>query len=81
MTDNFLVSSLVIAVIYVIFKIFEMRVLAKDEPRKPLRLMIRDTIAVYVCALLGQYLLLQFQPIEKIINSETVKVFTGRADF
>ena len=83
-TTSVFIVALVIAIIFMIFKFFEMRFLTHDDPTappKPLKVLIRDTLAVYICALLGQFLIAQFAPIEKVIKGDNIKVFTNQADF
>lgn len=58
--DNIFLLAGVISVVFFIAKFAEMR-FTENEP-KPLKLMLRDTILVYVCVICGYYLLEQIKP-------------------
>ena len=77
MENIFLISG-VISVIFLIMKFIEMRFIEKEN--KPLKLLIRDAILVYVCALTGLFTVDQLIP---VINTEGVSpaVFTDNPTF
>ena len=77
MENIFLISG-VISVIFLIMKFIEMRFIEKEN--KPLKLLIRDAILVYVCALTGLFTVDQLNP---VINTEGVSpaVFTDNPTF
>lgn len=58
MTDLF-IYSLVISVIYFLFKFLEMK-FQSDEDKKPLKFVIKDSLLVYFASLLGIYIYSQF---------------------
>lgn len=58
MTEVFL-YSLAIATIFFLFKFLEMKFTADDE-KKPLKLVVRETLLVYCASVIGIYLYSQF---------------------
>ena len=60
MENIFLVAG-IIACIFLISKFIEMRFIEKEN--KPVKLLIRDTILVYVCVLFGDFIYEQLNPI------------------
>jgi hypothetical protein len=77
MENIFLVAG-IIAVIFLIAKFIEMRFIEKEN--KPLKLLIRDTILVYLCIVIGLFTIDQLKP---VINVENVSpaVFTDNPTF
>jgi len=76
MVDFFLAA--VIAVIYVIFLFLEMRFILKEN--KPLKLLFRDGILVYLSVLLGSFIYNEISIKGKSIL-KTPNVFTDTPDF
>lgn len=72
MENIFLVAG-IISVIYFIGKFLEMRYIEKES--KPLKLLIRDALLVYVSVVSGVFILEQLTP---VIN-DTVTPFTPMA--
>jgi hypothetical protein len=58
---NHLITSVVISFVYLIVKFIEMRFI--DEENKPLKLLIRDALFVFISCLTGFFLLEQLKPI------------------
>ena len=77
MENIFLVAG-IIAIIFLIVKFIEMRFVEKEN--KPLKLLIRDTILVYLCSVSGFFIMDQLRP---VINVENVSpaVFTDNPTF
>ncbi len=78
--------SVVISVLFFIYKIFEMKYV--DKEAKPLKLIVRDTVVVFTCTFIPVMLFFQFDgKMGEIFNmsSETAaappKVFTGDPGF
>jgi len=67
----------IIAFIFLIAKFIEMRFIEKEN--KPLKIMIRDTLLVYCCVLLGFVLYEQVSPTNLEIKSPNV--FTDNPGF
>ena len=62
-----LMSGLVVAIMYVIFRFIEMRFILKEN--KPLKDIIRDTIVVYISAISGIFIIEQVNPIKNMANT------------
>jgi hypothetical protein len=79
--DNIFLIAGIIAFIYLLFKFLEMRIVDKES--KPLKILIRDALLVYVSVVSGHFIIQQIDP---IIN-ETIKplsvpgAFTSDPDF
>jgi hypothetical protein len=56
--DNILIQSGIIAVLYLILKFGEMRFVLKEA--KPIKLLMRDTVIVFISSIIGMYIIDQF---------------------
>ena len=56
--DNVFLQAGIIAVLYLLAKFVEMRFVLKEN--KPLKMLMRDAIIVYISAILGLYIIEQF---------------------
>ena len=80
MENIFIIASL-ISFFYIIVKFIEMRFIEKDN--KPLKVLIKDTLVVYLCVLLGNFIVEQINPAllgEDVTNTVT-QVFTDNPNF
>ena len=74
--------ALIIAIVFLVVKFIEMRFIEKEN--KPLKLLIRDTLLVYISVVIGYYILEQLKPViqnggsNNIINTP---VFTDNPGF
>jgi hypothetical protein len=59
--DNLFMNAGVIAVIYLLLKFAEMRLIIKEN--KPLKDLVKDTLMVYCSVVLGIYIIYQLIPI------------------
>ena len=76
--DNIFLISGIIACIFLIAKFIEMRFIEKEN--KPLKLLIRDTILVYISVVIGIFTYEQVNPImEGTVITPTV--FTDNPNF
>ena len=71
-----LMSGLVVAIMYVIFRFIEMRFVLKEN--KPLKVLFRDTIIVYLSTVSGLFVLDQFAT---NVGKSAPKVFTDIPNF
>ena len=71
-----LMSGLVVAIMYVIFRFIEMRFILKEN--KPLKVLFRDTIIVYLSTVSGLFVLDQFAT---NVGKSAPKVFTDIPNF
>jgi hypothetical protein len=80
MENVFIIASF-ISFFYLIVKFIEMRFIEKDN--KPLKVLIKDTLVVYLCVLLGNFIVEQINPSllgEDATNTVT-QVFTDNPGF
>ena len=83
--EKILVLSIVISFLFFVAKMFEMKYIEKKQ--KPLKLIIRDTFAVFVCAMLPLVLFFQFDSkISEIFrfgeaNEVVSQIFTDEPGF
>ena len=69
--------SSVISIIYLVFKYLEMKVITKDI--KPIKLIIRDALIVFISSISGFFVLSQF---ENNVNLKSQPgAFVGEANF
>jgi len=80
MENIFLIGGIV-SIIFIIFKFMEMRFIEKES--KPLKYLIKETLLVYVCVILGLTILFHVQPliIDGSNKINTLKVFTDNPGF
>jgi O-antigen/teichoic acid export membrane protein len=77
MENNYLVTSLIISIIFFIYKFIEMRYIIKEN--KPIKQFFKETLAVFSCSFIGIYLI-------DIINTNINKIaplnaYTGNPEF
>lgn len=79
--NNMLIISLIISIIYFIFKFLEMRFIIKEN--KPLKELVKDSLFVYISSLIGFFILEQFNNmLESDIKVNTnPPAFTNEAPF
>jgi hypothetical protein len=79
MENIFLVAG-VISVIFFVAKFLEMRYIEKDS--KPLKILIRDSLVVYVSVVFGNFIIEQLNPVIKDnIIPESPIAFTDNPPF
>lgn len=76
--ENVLIQAGIIAILYLIAKFGEMRLILKKN--KPIKLLLRDSIIVYISALLGLYISDQFM-LQEHVNKIIPKAFTDNPTF
>jgi hypothetical protein len=76
--EKYLIHSGIIAFIYLLMKFVEMRI-TKNEA-KPMKEMIRDTVIVYLSAIIGLYIIDEFMPTNAVVKTVT-NVFTDLPSF
>jgi hypothetical protein len=79
--DNIFVFAGFIAAVFFIAKFIEMRFVEQES--KPLKLLVRDTVLVYISAVVGSYVVEQISPaISESINAvASPAVFNDNPDF
>jgi hypothetical protein len=79
MNNIFLVAG-IISVIYFIGKFLEMRYI--DNEPKPLKILVRDTLLVYVSVVCGNFIIDQLQPVLNEVDiQDNPLVFTDNPSF
>jgi hypothetical protein len=79
---NVFILATIISITYFIAKFIEMRFIEKEN--KPLKVLIKDTIVVYICVVSGSYVLEQLSPMMQNVGesiSTNPAVFTGNPEF
>ena len=79
--DNIFLIAGIISVIFFIAKFLEMRYV--DEEPKPLKLLVRDSLLVYVSVVIGSFIVDQLNPVinENVTLSSTPLAFTDNPPF
>lgn len=78
--DNIFLVAGIISVIFFIAKFLEMRYI--DNEPKPLKILIRDSLMVYVSVVIGSFILEQLKPVINESNLQSVPaVFTDNPPF
>lgn len=72
------ITSVIIAICYLAFKLIETKFMIKKDT--PLKLILRDTLVVYISGLAGFFIFNQLVPITDNIKS-TPNVFVSDPDF
>lgn len=76
--EKYIIHSGIIAFVYLLMKFVEMRI-TKNET-KPMKELIRDTIIVYLSAIVGLYIINEFMPTNATAKTVT-NVFTDTPGF
>ena len=75
--ENIFLFSMVISIIYIVLKYLEMKLIIKEP--KPIKLIIRDALIVYISSISGFFVLSQFENNVNIKNQPNA--FVGEANF
>lgn len=78
--DNIFLAAGIISVIFFIAKFLEMQYVDKEP--KPLKILIRDSLLVYISSILGWFVIDQLKPVINDIDiSTTPLAFTDNPPF
>jgi len=79
--DNIFLVAGIISVIYFIGKFLEMRYV--DQEPKPLKILVRDSLLVYVSVVIGNFIVEQLKPVIEEVDVKTASplVFTDNPAF
>ena len=82
--DNIFILASFVSLIFIIFKFIEMRFINKES--KPLKILIKDTLIVYLCIILGILVVQQIEPMTGSItggakSAPITQVFTDVPTF
>jgi len=75
--DKFILAA-VVAIVYIVFLFLEMRFIVNEN--KPVKLLFRDGLLVYLSVLVGDFMLNQLAPLGKRVF-KAPDVFTNAPDF
>lgn len=77
---NFILPSLAISIIFMIYKIIDMKYITKEE--NTLKNITKDSLIVFLCSMVSMFGLEQLNINELIGNSkESLSAFTNEPDF
>jgi hypothetical protein len=76
--NNMFVNAGIIAVVYLLIKFVEMRMILKEA--RPVKELIRDTIMVYLSAVAGMFIIDQMGTITTA-GKKSTNVFVGSPEF
>ena len=77
MSNSIFFTAVAISAVYLVFRFIEMRFILKEN--KPLKVLARDTLVVYLSVVLGHFILQQFGGIDLAVK--VPQVFTNEPDF
>ena len=77
MSNSIFFTAMAISIAYLIFKFIEMRFILKEN--KPIKVLARDTLIVYLSVLLGNFVIQQLTNAK--LTSNVTQVFTNEPSF
>ena len=79
--ENIFILATIVSVVYFLCKFLEMKYIIKEL--KPLKLLIRETLLVYISVVIGLFVLKQFKELEVNSNFKkgNIDVFIDNPDF
>ena len=77
MNSSIFLTAVAIAVSYLIFRFIEMRIILKEN--KPIKILARDTLLVYLSVILGTFVMEQFG--SSSVGKKMTEVFTNTPEF
>ena len=77
MNSSVFLTAVAVAVSYLIFRFIEMRIILKEN--KPLKILARDTLIVYLSVVLGTFVMEQFG--SSSMGKKMTEVFTNSPEF
>jgi hypothetical protein len=76
--EKYIIHSGIIAFIYLLMKFVEMRIVVKEQ--KSVKELVRDTIIVYLSAIVGLYIINEFM-LSNSVSKTITNVFTDAPGF
>jgi hypothetical protein len=74
------IYALAIATVFFLFKFLEMKFLPDDE-KKPLKIVIKETLIVYFASIVGIYMYSQFDSKELKVGGKNTMAFVDKPAF
>jgi hypothetical protein len=88
MDSNLYVSAAVVAAIFLLAKFIDFRFISKPSAEDgaegsshPMKTALRDAALVFICYILGYYIVKQFYDTPAILGNTKPEIFTGDAGF
>tara|TARA_B100000674_G_C37892722_1_gene939792 strand:- start:119 stop:355 length:237 start_codon:yes stop_codon:yes gene_type:complete len=78
MSQSIFVIAGMISIVYLIIKYLEMKFVLKEN--RPMKIMIRDAIIVYLSVVSGNFVLEQFGGVKNVVKAPT-EIFTNEPTF
>lgn len=75
---NIFIMALIISLVYLLIKFIEMRFILKENI--PLKLLLRDTLLVYITVICGTFIMEQFDSLTDVVKTSP-NVFTNEPEF
>lgn len=75
---NIFIMALIISLVYLLIKFIEMRFILKENI--PLKLLLRDTLLVYIAVICGTFIMEQFDSLTDVVKTSP-NVFTNEPEF
>jgi len=77
--DSLYLNALLVSIVFFTLKIIEERFNKDETVKKPLKLIVKDTLIVYICCIIGDMIYKQFFP--EGIMENTANAFVNKPDF
>ena len=77
MSSSIFITAIAVSISYLVFRFIEMRIILKKN--KPLKMLARDTLLVYLSVLLGNFIMNQFG--SSSMGKKMTEVFTNSPEF
>jgi|TARA_B110000211_G_C13862326_1_gene457097 hypothetical protein len=77
MSSSIFITAVAVSISYLVFRFIEMRIILKKN--KPLKVLARDTLLVYLSVLLGNFIMNQFG--SSSMGKKMTEVFTNSPEF
>ena len=77
MSSSIFITAVAVSISYLVFRFIEMRIILKKN--KPLKVLARDTLLVYLSVLLGNFIMSQFG--SSSMGKKITEVFTNSPEF
>ena len=77
MSSSIFITAIAVSISYLVFRFIEMRIILKKN--KPLKVLARDTLLVYLSVLLGNFIMNQFG--SSSMGKKMTEVFTNSPEF
>lgn len=79
MEHSVFVIAISVSIAYLLFKFVEYKYILKEN--KPLKVLFRDTLIVYLSVVMGNFVLTQLNPITSSISNVKPEIYTNDPGF